>query len=149
MTNAVGTEKFAVVGTIDPDVLAAGQHDSDSVDMSLFESVTVIAMVGTLGSSATVACVVKSGAVDGTFGNTVDTASTLTQASTDQSDRQVVFNIRGEDLTAGDRYLRLEMTVAVASSDGGAILLGHNPRYSPASDSDLASVEQIRNSSDV
>ena len=142
MTNAVGSEKFAVVATIDPDVLTADTYESDGVDMSLFESITAIGMVGTLGSSATVICKVTSGSDNSTFGNTVKTAATLLEADTD-SDKQVVINVRGEDLTAGDRYVRLEMVVAVATSDGGGIVLRHNPRYAPASDNDLSTVDEI------
>ena len=142
MTNMVGSEKFAVVATIDPDVLTAATYTSDGVDMSLFESITAIGMVGTLGSSATVICKVTSGSNNVAFGNTVKTAATLLEADTD-SDKQVVINVRGEDLTAGDRYVRLEMVVAVATSDGGGIVLGHNPRYAPASDNDLYTVDEI------
>ncbi len=145
MTNMVGSEKFAVVATIDPDVLTAATHTSDGVDMSLFESATAIAMVGTLGSSATVIAKVTSGSDNSTFGNTVKTATTLTQAGSDD-DKQVVINVRGEDLTAGDRYIRLEMVVGTASSDGGGIVLGHNARYAPASDNDLSTVDEILNS---
>ena len=35
------------------------------------------------------------------------------------------------------------MTVAAASSDGAGMILGLNPRYAPASDNDLASVDEI------
>ena len=145
MTNMVGSEKFAVVATIDPDVLTVTTHSSDGVDMSLFESVTAIAMVGTLGSGATVICKVTSGSNNVAFGNTVKTAATLLETDTD-SDKQVVINVRGEDLTAGDRYIRLEMVVGTASSDGGGIVLGHNARYAPASDNDLSTVDEILNS---
>ena len=142
MTNMVGSEKFAVVATIDPDVLTVTTHSSDGVDMSLFESVTAIAMVGTLASGSTVICKVTSGSNNVAFGNTVKTATTLTQAGSD-GDKQVVINVRGSQLTPGDRYIRLEMVVGTDVADGGGIVLGHNPVYSPASDHDLSTVDEI------
>ena len=142
MTNMVGSEKFAVVATIDPDVLTAATHTSDGVDMSLFESVTAIAMVGTLASGSTVSCKGTSGSNNVAFGNTVKTATTLTQAGSD-GDKQVVINVRGSQLTPGDRYIRLEMVVGTDVADGGGIVLGHNPVYSPASDHDLSTVDEI------
>jgi len=35
------------------------------------------------------------------------------------------------------------LTVATATSDVGAVILGLDPRYAPASDFDLASVDEI------
>lgn len=144
MTNEVGSEKFAVAATIDPDELSVSTHVSDGVDMSLFESATAIGMVGTLASGSTVICKIMSGSNNVAFGNTVVTADTLSQAETD-ADKQAVLNVRGEDLTPGDRYIRLEMVVGTAVADGGGVVLGHNPRYSPASDNDLATVDSITN----
>jgi len=141
-SNMLGTEKFAVVATVDPDALTAAQHNSDGVDMKLFESLSVILSVGTLGASATVDMDVTSGSDNVTFGNTVKSITQLTQAGTD-SDKQVVVNVRAEDLTEGDSFVRAEVTVAVATSDGAVVILGHNPRYAPASDNDLASVDEI------
>jgi len=55
------------------------------------------------------------------------------------------MNVRGDDLTGGDRYARAEVTVGTATSDGALIALGHNPKHSPASDNDLSTVDEIRN----
>jgi hypothetical protein len=35
------------------------------------------------------------------------------------------------------------MTIGTATSDAGAILIGVNPRNAPASDNDLAAVDEI------
>ncbi len=140
--NVLGTEKFAVVGVVDPDALTVATHNSDAVDMSLFESVSVILSVGTLGASATVDMDVKSGPTSGSFPNTVKSITQLTQAGSDD-DKQVVVNVRGEDLTIADRFIRAEVVVGTATSDGAVVILGHNPRFAPASDNDLASVDEI------
>ena len=146
--NVSGSEKFAFVGIVDPDVSAAGAHNSTSIDMSKFESATALILMGDLGSSATVDAVVKSGAVDGTFANTVVTATQATQAGTDASNKQIVLDWRGEDLTTGDRYCRVEVTVAVASCDLAAVIVGHNGRFDPASDNDSSTVLEIKNAKD-
>ncbi len=143
--NQTGTEKFAVVATIDPDVYTAAAYNTDEVDMSLYESVSFIVMAGTLGASATVDFDVTSdSASGGSFATTVASITQLTQAGSD-SDKQVVVNVRGQDLTDGQRYLRGELTVGTATSDAGVIAIGHNPKYGPASDNDLASVDEIVN----
>lgn len=143
--NVMPSEAAAIVATIDPDAYTAAAYNSDGVDMSKFESLMVVGMAGDLGSSATLDFVVKSGSDNSTFGNTVKTFTQLTQAGSD-SDKQVVCNVRAEDLVEGDRYVRVEMTVGTATSDAGAIILGFNPRYGPASDNDLSTVDEILNS---
>lgn len=144
--NSLPSERAAVVATIDPDALTAATHNSDGVDMSLYESAMVILSAGALGTSATMTLVVKSGSDNSTFGNTLVTATALTDAGSD-SDKQVVVNIRASDLPEGDRYIRAEVTVATATSDGGLVILGFDPHYGPASDNDLATVDEILTSS--
>lgn len=143
MPNKLPSEKCAVVGTVDPDVLTATTHDTDVIDMSLFEEVMFVVMAGTLGSSATFDFdVVSDSASGGSYTNTVKSITQLTDAGSD-SDKQVVVNVRAEDLPDGDRYIKGTVTVATASSDGGVVAIGLNPRYGPASDNDLASVDEI------
>lgn len=142
-TNMLTSEKVAVVATIDPDVYTAAAHDSDYVDMSRFESIQAIGMVGTMAGSSTVIFKLQSAvAATGGADITGKTATTLTQAGTD-SDKQVVINLRAEELPEGHRYVKMVMTVAAADSDAGGIILGFNPKNAPASDYDLASVDEI------
>ena len=68
----------------------------------------------------------------------------LTQAGTD-ADKQAVINFN-TDLLAGSTlytHFRLAMTTAVADCDAGAIVLGFDPRYAPASDNDATTVDEI------
>lgn len=142
-TNMLTSEKVAVVATIDPDVYSAAAYDSDYVDMSKFESIQAVGMVGTMASSSTVIFKLQSAtAATGGTDITGKTATTLTQAGSD-SDKQVVINLRGDELTEGHRYVKMVMTVAAADSDAGGIILGFNPKNAPASDHDLASVDEI------
>ena len=136
------SEIAAVVAAIDPDANAAGTLNSDGVDMSLFESAMVIVLNGTMGSSGTLDCSITSGTDNSTFGNTVDSITQLTDAGTD-SDKQVVMNVRGEDLAVGDRYIRAELVTATATGDSAVVILGFGPKHGPASDNDLSTVDEI------
>jgi len=68
----------------------------------------------------------------------------LTQAGTD-SDKQALIAMSADDLDAdgGFTHARLSMTVAVATSDVGAVVMGMSPRYDAAHANDLASVDEI------
>ncbi len=143
--NYLGSESAAVVAVIDPDETAASTVNSDGVDMSLYDNVSFILCAGTLGSSATLDMAVKSGSDNSTFGTTVKSSTQLTKAGSDD-DKQAIVNISAQDLTEGDRYVRAEVTVAVATSDVGMVAIGFNPKHAPASDNDLSSVDEILSS---
>lgn len=147
-TNALPSEKVAVCATVDPDVLTAAAHTSDYVSAADFESLMAVVFAGTLGSSATFdAKLVQATDSSGTGSKDISGKSItqLTQAGTDESDKQAIINVRSEelDLDNGFTHVALTITVATASCDGGGVILGLNPRYAPASDSDLASVAEI------
>lgn len=147
MINALPSEMVAVLGVIDPDANAAGALTSDYADMTKFESAMAVIMAGALGTSATLdAKLVQATDSSGTGVKDISGKSItqLTQAGTDD-DKQVVINLRAEDLdvTNGFTHAAIVMTTATATSDSGAILLGLNPRFGPASDNDLASVDEI------
>lgn len=146
--NLLPSEVAAILATIDPDVTVASTVVSDYCDMSKYESLMIIVMTGTLGASATVDAVVKQ-ATDssGTGAKNLTTSKAitqLTQAGSD-SDKQVIINVRAEELDMANNFdhLAISVTVGTATSDIGALILGFNPRYAPASDNDLASVDEI------
>ncbi|MBT8046405.1 MAG: hypothetical protein KJN67_04490 [Pontiella sp.] len=146
--NMKPSEVCAVVGTIDPDAYTAATTVSDYVDMGKFESVLFVIAVGTMASTATLDAVVKQ-ATDssGTGAKNLDTSKAITQlteAGTD-SDKQVLVEVRAEDLDLANDFdhVALSVTGATAASDYGVIALGFNPRVMPASDGDLASVDEI------
>lgn len=141
------SEEVAVVATVDPDVLTAATHASDWVDMGTFQDVMAIVMAGTLGSSATLDAKLEQ-ATDSSGTGAKDVSgkaiTQLTQAGTD-SDKQAIINCRADELDVANDFdhVRLSITVATASSDGAGIVLGRRARYQPASDNDLASVDEI------
>ena len=137
----------AVVGMIDPDAYAANTYTTGWIDMNAFQSIMAVVMAGTLGASATVDAKFEQ-ASDGTGTGAKDVSGSditqLTKAGSDD-DKQAVIQCNGEDLdlVGGFTHVRLSVTVGTATSDCGAIVLGVDPRYVPASASDLASVAEI------
>ena len=144
--NALPSEQAAVVATIDPDAYAASTVLSDAIDMADFESIMAIIMAGTLVTNATLdAKLTQATTSGGTYKDITGKAITqLTEAGTD-SDKQAIINCRREDLDIdnGYRYVKLSLTLATAGGDAGAAVLGFSPAVQPASDNDLASVDEI------
>ena len=150
MMNALGSELVAVAGVIDPDVTAAGTVDSPYIDMGKFEQAMGIPLAGTLGASATFdASLIQATDSSGTGAKAITgkAITQLTQAGSDDSDKQAVLNVRSEelDVAGGFTHVALRIVVAVATSDAGGVLLGIGPRHGLASDNDVASVAEIVN----
>lgn len=141
------SELAAVVGVIDPDANTAATHTTDWMSMSNFAMIMAVVMTGDLGSGATLDARLEQATDDS--GSDVkdieDAAITqLTQAGGD-SNKQAILQCYGEDLDLENEFthVRLSVTIAGATSDSAAVVLGMGPRYAPASDHDLASVEEI------
>lgn len=139
------TERIAVVGTIDPDAVTTGASTSDWVDMTKFRQVMFVVAVGILGSSATVDFKVQE-AKNSSGGSAQDLSSKsitqLTDAGTDD-DKQAIVNVHRDELSDGFDYIAGVLTVGTATSDAAVIILASDPLYAPASDFDLASVDEI------
>lgn len=143
-SNSKPSERAAVVGVIDPDAYATNPYSTGWVDAAKFRSFMAIVCAGDLGSSATINAKIEQATTSG--GSPADvpgkTITALTQAGSDDN-KQAVINFRGDDLTEGYRWVRLTVTVGVATSDMGAVLLGFDPFDAPASDNDSAAVDSI------
>jgi len=145
--NELASEGVAVGAVIDPDVLTATAFTSTWMSMEVFENAMAIVMAGTLGSSATLdAKLLQATDASGTGSKDITgkAITQLTQAGTD-SDKQAIINCRAEELDLDNDFdhIAISLTVAVATSDACAVLLGLNARYKPASDNDVASVDEI------
>lgn len=139
------SERAAIVATIDPASLTANTYVSDWVDASKFDNLMAVILLGAITANGTFnAKLIQSKAADGS--NSIDVPSKsvtqLTAAGTD-SNKQALINLRGDELTEGYRYVALSITTATAATIAGAAILGFNPNYGPASDYDLASVDEI------
>lgn len=140
------SEGLAVVSCIDPDAYTAAAYTGDVIDMQKYKRVMFIVMAGDLGSSATVDWVLKGDTASGGSYSTTITGKSitqLTQAGTDDN-KQVIIEVTAEEVAAqGYRYIRETLTVGTATSDAGSVALAFGFRNSPASDTDLSSVDEI------
>lgn len=140
------SEQLAVVSCIDPDAYGTGAVNGDVIDMENFRRVLFIVQAGTLGSSATLDFGVYGDTASGGSYATLITGKSITQlteAGTD-SDKQALVEVTAEEVAAqGLRYIRGTMTVGTATSDAGVVALAGHARFQPASDLDLASVDEI------
>lgn len=133
-----------LMAVIDPDVTAAGDASTGWVSLADFAWIMAIAMAGTLGTSATFDAKIEE-ATDSSGTGAQDlsgkAATQLTQAGSDQSDKQIIFNVSENDLSEGFTHARLTITVATATSDAGGLILGFGAKQEPATDA--ASVAEI------
>lgn len=141
------SEGVAVVATIDPDVYTAAAHTSDWVPVKNFHQFMAVVMAGTLGSSATLDAKIQqatSNAGASAKDITGKAITQLTEAGTD-SDKQAIINVLADDVDVanGFNHIAVVMTVGTATSDAGAAIFGLAPRFGPANDYDLASVDEI------
>ena len=144
--NALGSERAAVAAVIDPDANTAAAYTSAYVSMSTFNQVLAIVQTGTLGSSATVDFkLVQATDSSGTSVKDISGKAITQLVKASNDDDQAVINCRSEELDVanGFDYVAMTLTVGTATSDASAIMLGMSPRYAPASDNDLASVQEI------
>lgn len=147
MGNRYFSDEWAIIGTVDPDANAAGTVTTDEIDMSKWERVAFIVMAGALGTNATVDFAVKGGATSSAGSQataiTGKAITQLTEAGTD-SDKQAVVEVSADEVAAQAlRYIEGSLVTATATSDSGVLVLGRPRHYGPASDADLASVDEI------
>lgn len=145
--NAKPSEVAGIAGIIDPDAYAAGTYTTGWVNMSRWMALMAIVTAGDLGASATLNAKLQQ-ASDSSGTGAKDIAgkaiTALTQAGTDDN-KQAIINLRGEemDVDNGFNHVRLSMTVATATSDAGALLLGMFPVRGPATDVDATTVDEV------
>lgn len=141
--NILPSDRARVVAVVDPDVTVASTVTTGWISMSTFGAIMAIIMAGTLGTSATVDAKIQE-AQDSSGTGAQDLSgkaiTTLTEAGTD-SDKQAIINVRSEELSDTFTHVRLSITVAVATSDLGAIVLGFDARFEPAAD--VSTVDEI------
>ena len=145
MTTALGSEQWAVIAVIDPDLNGIGETFSGEWDMSLWSRIVAVVQTGTMTGTSTLDFKLQDSATSGgALADITGKAITqLTEAGTD-SDKQAIINLRFDELNEDARYCMALMTIATATSDSSAIILGL-PRYYPASDNDVSTVDEIVN----
>lgn len=143
------SEAVALLGTIDPVSQGAGTVVSDWGNIGLFKKARGKICVGVLGASATVDAKLRQATDSSGSGAKDITGKAITQLTKAGSDdgKQVIIDLDAAelDVAGGFSYVAISVTVAVAASLIYAEVEGFEPRYGPASDNDLASVDEIVN----
>ena len=140
------SQMCAVIGTIDPQLATSKAFTSDVMDASLYDSILFIVQTGTVSSCSGK---LKLQVYEGTATATVTTsvgATTWTATATGDNNIQFLYDLDCADLSGPNyRYVKGKLTV---SGNSGAyismVALGFKPRFHPASDGDLASVQVIK-----
>jgi hypothetical protein len=139
--NALPTEQFALVATIDPATVANTELFSDVIDMSRWGQVMGVALLGNMASET---IDFKSYTCDsgGSSRAALKNATQLAASASANDNTQLVINIRNEDLqTSGARYIVFGLVTGGASGGPASVVaFGTDGRFQPASDFDLASV---------
>ena len=144
-SNILPSDRTRIMGVIDPDANAAGTLETGWVSMVDFHSVMAIVMAGALGSSATLDAKLEQATDSSGTGAKDITGKAITQLTDagSDSDKQAIINCRSDELDVNNDFthVRLSMTVAVATSDSAAILLGLDARHEP--ETDATTVDEI------
>ena len=138
------SQQNAVVATIDPDAYTAATYTTDGVDMDVFPQCIFIVMVGDMETGSTVDFSITRSTDNSTFVamSPAKAITQLTAAGTDD-DKQVVVHVDAAELGDGYRYCQGSLVVADAASDAAVVAIADHSRYKPATDYDLASVDEI------
>lgn len=145
--NKLPSEVAAVVGVIDPDAYAAGAYTTDYIPLKNFHRFMAIVQAGDIVSTGTIDAKLTAytnGSGSGALDVTGAAITQLTQAGTD-SNKQAVINLNTDALAGATKYthFRLTVTLGTAGADMSALVLGFDPRHSPASDTDATTVDEI------
>lgn len=135
-------EEWAIVATIDPASQTASEKLSDEIDLKNYLELAAVVLLGALGSSGTVDGTFKAASTSGgSYAAVTGTGITqLTQAGSDDN-KQIVVHLRG-DQTGGKEFVKFSLTPGTAASLAAAVVFG-KPRFGPATDQDLASVDEV------
>ncbi len=151
MSNLLPSEVAAVLATIDPDANTNATYLSDAIDMSKFDALLAVILIGTMAGSSTINASFTQAMTSGGTYKAISPAKAMTAlsqaVSPDDSDKQVLMNLRAEELDIDNdyRYVKLSLVIGAAASDSAAVVLGFGSRFGPAYDHDLASVAEIVN----
>ncbi len=134
------SQALSLAGTeIDPVSQAVATVTSGGVDMQKFKRVLFILQVGSVGGAGTVDAKLQQSNVLGS-GYADIAASNITQVTA--SNKIVTLEIRSDQLTGSNRYVRLSITVGGNAVLIGAVALGGEATEKPASANDVAAATQ-------
>lgn len=130
--NVKPSERIAVAGVLSPVAVVNSEQFSGVVDVSAFHQVMGIALTGNMASE-TIDVVLYRCAANGSSAVALKSATQLGASASANDNKQIVFNLKTDDLIAsGAQYVKLG--AVTGNSSGGPmclIVLGVDPRYGP------------------
>lgn len=147
--NKLFNEEWAIVGVIDPDAYAAGTNLTAAIDMSKWEQLAAVILIGDRSEGVSVDFAFQSAAASAGSYSSISGKSMTQIADTSPlsgaSNKQVVVNLRSGEVTNNNRYVKGLLTLSkspTANTDIAVVVFGRG-RFNPASDNDLPSVTEI------
>lgn len=139
------SERVAVIATVDPQTVANSEKLTDAVDMSKWEEVLFILLLGDMASETIDFKLQESATSGGSYTDISGKAATQLSAHASNNDnKQIVINLKASELSSGMRYVKgRAITGGATGGPACVIALGVKPRYAPGSDDDLSSVAEI------
>jgi hypothetical protein len=127
------SDRFSLLAVIDPDAYTAQTLTTGWIDVSTYGSILAAIFNGDLGPNATVDAKIRqatSAAGAGAKDVTGAAITQFTEAGTD-SNKQAFINLATEDLDTnnGFYFVQLSVTIATATSDFFACLLGFDRNF--------------------
>lgn len=145
--NLLPTEVAAVVGAIDPDAYGTGAQASNIVALKNFRRFMAVVQAGDIASTGTIDAKLVGYTSAGGAGAADIAGATITQLTQagGDSNKQAIINLNTDSL-AGTAFTHFGLTVTMgtAGADMGAVIMGFDAPYGPASDSDAATVDSIK-----
>lgn len=135
------TELFAIMSTVDPVSAVSGVNTGDQIDMYEFHEAVFIAQAGALVNGGSLHLDIWGGTASGTPSAVITGKQSTTSTTTAT---QLVIRVTSEEVAAQSyRYIWPFLTVVTTSVPVSLVGLGVHPRYGPADELDLSSVEEI------
>lgn len=138
------SQQLAFIGQYNPASIAASTVLTAAIDMAKYRRLLVIVQCGVLGASATVDVSVTQAATSGGSYTALSPAKAITQLVKASNDNSVaLIDVAAEELTAGQRFVKISITVGTAASILGVVVLGSDGRYHPQGDNLAAVVQTV------
>lgn len=141
------TERFALVGTLDPVTVVNSEVFSDVIDMSKYAEVMGVLLLGNMANE-TVDFKCYYCDSGGSNAAALKSATQLAASAAANDGGQVIIGVRADDLNGiaeSKRYIKFGVVTGGASGGPASIAVFANPsRYSVAADIDLSTVAQIK-----
>lgn len=139
------SERNAVLAVINPGTVTSTPALTGAVDMSKYDEAQFILCSGDMASETIDFKLQESDTSGGTYTDIPGKAITQQAASATANDNlQWVINLKANELSAGKRFVKGRAVTGGAT--GGpmcCIALGTVPRFGPASDDDVSTVDEI------